>query len=212
MNSPTDARLSALLDGQLTPEEESTLRAEIAGSPELQGRLAELAAVDESLRALAGPRVPEDAHARLRARISAERRASVRRAPRIRRRLLAGVAAAAAAAGLALWLRSASPTQPGSAPPVAQQDPLVPEPEPALAQEAKPPEQATALAAQEPEAPAGGGVSQDVRLPEDLLVPAPEDTAALLEELAEAGDDLEVIAVLDWLAVLDELEADTGSG
>jgi anti-sigma factor RsiW len=118
MNPELEAKLSALLDGELAPEEAAALREEIVRQPELAARLAELAAVDDALRALPGRRVPGDLRARLEQGIEAEtmalppaasaRRAPPRRAPRSgaasgwRRRWLAAVALAAAAAALAL--------------------------------------------------------------------------------------------------------------
>jgi anti-sigma factor RsiW len=88
-----DANLSALLDGDLAPEEAAALRAEIARSPELAERLAALAAVDASLRALPRPPVPARLLERVRTQVAA---------PRPVRRWLAGVGLAAAAAALAL--------------------------------------------------------------------------------------------------------------
>jgi len=105
MNPELDARLSALLDGELSPAETEALRAEIARSPELAARLAALAAVDDGLRTLPGARVPSDLRARVERRIRQDEHA--RRAPRSgavpgapRRRWLAVAAFAAAAAAL----------------------------------------------------------------------------------------------------------------
>jgi anti-sigma factor RsiW len=95
MNPELDAKLSALLDGDLAPEEEAALRAEIARSSALAERLAALTEVDESLRAL--PSRPAPAH--LRERVRADVHA--RPARRVRR-WLAGAALAAAAAAFAL--------------------------------------------------------------------------------------------------------------
>ena len=47
-----DEDLSALLDGELPAEREASLRARIEADPRLAARLSELAAVDDSLRAL----------------------------------------------------------------------------------------------------------------------------------------------------------------
>lgn len=108
MNPELDERLSALLDGELSPAEVAALRAEIARSPELAARLEALAAVDVGLRALPGRGVPPG----LRARVAEELRtpathargpSAARRAPfRRARRWLAAAALAAAAAALAL--------------------------------------------------------------------------------------------------------------
>ena len=105
MNPELDARLSALLDGELSPAETDALRAEIARSPELALHLAALAAVDDGLRTLPGARMPSDLRARVERRIRQDEHA--RRAPRSgaipgARWLAAAACAAAAAALLAL--------------------------------------------------------------------------------------------------------------
>jgi anti-sigma factor RsiW len=94
MNPELDEKLSALLDGELAPEEAAALRAELARSPELAARFAALAAVDEGLRGLPARGVPTG----LRTRVAETLRAPQRRV----RRWLAGAALAAAAAALAL--------------------------------------------------------------------------------------------------------------
>ena len=108
MNPELDEKLSALLDGELTPAEAEALRAELARSPELAARLAALAAVDDGLRALPGSRVPSDLRARVERQLRTETRlhAGARRAPLRARRhwLVAAFVAAAAAAVLALLL------------------------------------------------------------------------------------------------------------
>jgi anti-sigma factor RsiW len=93
MNPELDAKLSALLDGNLAPEQAAALRAELARSPELAARLAALAAVDESLRELPSRPVPARLRERVRSEVAAPRRV---------RRWLATAALAAAAAALAL--------------------------------------------------------------------------------------------------------------
>jgi len=65
-----DPTLSAYLDGALPEEQQADLRARLAASPALRARLAELAAVDEALRALPGPVAGEALKQRLRARIA----------------------------------------------------------------------------------------------------------------------------------------------
>jgi anti-sigma factor RsiW len=103
MNPEVDARLSALLDGELSSEQESALRAELARSPELATRLAALAAVDDGLRGLPGSPVPPDLRARLARRLRED--APARRAPlRARRRWLGAAAAAAAVAAAFAWV------------------------------------------------------------------------------------------------------------
>ena len=111
MTQERDAELSALLDGVLDPRDETALRAEIARDPALAARLAELARVDEQLRALPVRPVPLDLRARLQATLDADAAArpqlGVLRGgafARIRRRRAwaAGFAAAAAAALVAV--------------------------------------------------------------------------------------------------------------
>jgi anti-sigma factor RsiW len=104
MSPEVEAKLSALLDGELPPGEAEALRAEIARRPELAARLAELGAVDALLRALPARPVPAGLRPQLGERIRASREASAapRGAPRRRRRWLAAAALAAAAAALVL--------------------------------------------------------------------------------------------------------------
>lgn len=111
MTQERDAELSALLDGALGAHDEAALRSELSRDPALAARLAELAHVDEELRALPARPVPRDLRARLQAKLDAD--AAARSQPgvlrggafvRIRRRRAwaAGFAAAAAAALVAL--------------------------------------------------------------------------------------------------------------
>jgi anti-sigma factor RsiW len=192
MNPELDEKLSALLDGELSPQEEAALRAEIARSPELAARLAAFAGLDERLRALPSRPVPADLHARVaeRTRGAPARGAPRSGAPPARRRWLAAAALAAAAAALALLVL---PRAPREATQVARVEP--------------PPVPLAPPLAVEPEVPA---------LPEPAPTPAPTPTPApapqrlALDEDSEA-EDLPVIAVLDVLAELDELE-EVGSG
>jgi len=110
MNPELEEKLSALLDGELAPEEAEALRAELARSPELASHLASLAAVDDGLRALPSPGVPSD----LRARVERQIREDVPARPRAprsgatpgsRRRWLPAAVLAAAAAILVLVLQ-----------------------------------------------------------------------------------------------------------
>ena len=64
-----DEELSALLDGELTPERARELREEVARDPALQGRLAAFEAVDQRLQSLPRPELASDLRARLQARI-----------------------------------------------------------------------------------------------------------------------------------------------
>lgn len=177
MTPELDAKLSALLDEELPDEEAASLCEEIARRPELAERLAELAAVDAELRALPERPLPVHLRSRLGARIHAERTASGRSAPPPRRRRwLPAAALAAAAAAVALVVLPRLRTDPGTEVAVQQ-----PEPTPGV------------VAQREPEADLE-------RLAADLLEPSP----APPDELGD--EDLAVIAVLDVLAELDELE------
>ncbi len=110
MTSQQEERLSAHLDGALSLEEEAALSAELAASPQLRARLAELAAVDEAVRAMGGPVAGEDLKQRLRARLTEGDGPAVPRSPAgrgpARRRFgrLAASAALAASALLVVWL------------------------------------------------------------------------------------------------------------
>jgi len=64
-----DRELSALLDGELTPERARQLRDEIDADPALRARLAEFESLDENLRALPQAPLPAELGAQLRARI-----------------------------------------------------------------------------------------------------------------------------------------------
>ena len=111
MTDARDGELSALLDGALSAQEQMALRAELARDPALAARLAELARVDEELRALPERPVPRDLRARLQAKLDADvatqpQRSTLRGVAfaRVRRRRAwaAGFAAAAAAALVAV--------------------------------------------------------------------------------------------------------------
>ncbi len=123
MTLARDAELSALLDGALSAHDATALRAEIERTPALASRLAELARVDEELRALPARPVPRDLRARLQAKLDADarvrpplgapRRGAPARAGR-QRAWIAGFAAAAAAAIVAVI---ALPGRDGGTPP-----------------------------------------------------------------------------------------------
>ncbi|MDJ0787835.1 MAG: RseA family anti-sigma factor, partial [Myxococcota bacterium] len=72
MNPELDEQLSALIDGELDEAAAARLRQQIDASPELRQRFLALRGVDERVRGLAGPAVPSDLHARLRARIDGD--------------------------------------------------------------------------------------------------------------------------------------------
>lgn len=261
MNPDLEARLSALIDGELEPGEEAALRAEAARDPGLAERLRELERVGEALRALPGPAVPADARARLRARIheeEAETRATSAEPSPVRTRatgtsraparpgrrgwIAAGAALAVAAAILLLLLRPA-PRPEDDRVPLAGNDgpPEAPAPTPSPVE---PPEPALAaddlefpdlldplpgpegLAAADPidvdpftdlgdddpfaELAADDDAPAAPEPDEALGDPSPDDVVALASDLDP--DELSVVEVLDWLAELDELEAESRRG
>ncbi len=204
--------LSALLDGELSPERAAELRSHLEDCPDCRAQLARLQDVDARLAASArGIAVPSDLRARLAARIAGEaaaaesaapRRGPAGRVPRLARRGVGLAAAAAAAAGLALVL-----ARPGSeiAPP--------PPPEPALAErEPAPPAPEAALAGRTPAPPAPEPAPTPAAAEPALagadLAGSDEDLALLLE--LETVEDLDVIANLDLLEQLVELGEGTG--
>jgi anti-sigma factor RsiW len=67
--------LSALLDGELSAERESELRARVDGEPALAARLAELERIDVALRAMPREAPSPELRASLRARLEGERTA-----------------------------------------------------------------------------------------------------------------------------------------
>ncbi len=111
-----DEDLSALLDGELSPERESGLRARIAGEPALAARLAELERVDVALRAMPTVATSPELGASLRAKLEAEGSAPDDNVQSLddRRRLAPGWigGALAAAAALALYLALSSGSNP----------------------------------------------------------------------------------------------------
>lgn len=108
-----DQELSALLDGELTPERAAELRQRIENEPEHSARFAELSAVNDSLRGLTPPAMPADLRARLQQRIDRDAPAPVERSSRMRAMGWGAPLAAALAAGLvAAWLMfPGSPTE-----------------------------------------------------------------------------------------------------
>ena len=217
MTHRRDPELSALLDGALDARAEASLRAELLRDPALAARLAELASVDDALRALPARPVPSDLRARLQARLDAEahrpRLVSLGGGGRasLGRKLAYGGAGLAAAAALAALLLlppffASSGKAPervaGSTPPP---EPLEPAPAPAIPAVVATPAPA-AVAATTPPAPESE-TAQDLFAPE----PEPAETVAFSAseeaELAALGDDADVVSVLDLLSQLDELEA-----
>jgi anti-sigma factor RsiW len=233
MSPELDAKLSALLDDELPAEEAAALRAEIARRPELAARLAELAAVDAELRALPERPLPADLRARLGARIHAERTTSARSAPPPRRRRWIPAAALAAAAALALVVLPRLRTEPGTE--IAHREPeptpeavarTAPEATPEVVARTTPEATPEVVARSTPEAtPEVVARSTPEPAPEVVVRSTPPavvaegqpeaDLERLAQDLLEPGattagelyeDDLPVIAVLDVLAELDELE------
>ena len=111
MNDETlDQELSALLDGELTPERRTELEQRIEAEPLLAARLAELEAVNDSLRGLEPPGMPANLRARLQERIDSHHPAAAlppisnRRVMRWGAPLAAALTAALAAGLVAAWL------------------------------------------------------------------------------------------------------------
>lgn len=206
--APFDADLSALLDGELTPDREREVRAHVAECGRCAGRLDQLRAVDEVLGALAAAPVAPEVGAAVRDRVRREAGRTAprrrRRAPRLRRWVPAAVGAVAAAGLVALVLldlRSEGPV------PMAAREP-VPEragSEPSRIAEAVPPHPAPGPDAGAP-APAPPPTLDEVSDEEIEL-------ALALEHLGGEGEirEWELIENLDLLEKLEALEA-RGSG
>ncbi len=107
-----DEDLSALLDGELSPQRESELRARMVGEPALAARLAELERVDLALRAMSAEAPSPELRASLRAKLEAAATAPADNPRSVThpRRLLPSWAGGtlAAAAALALYLAVSS--------------------------------------------------------------------------------------------------------
>ena len=107
-----DQDLSALLDGELSPQRESELRARMVGGPALAARLAELERVDLALRAMPAEAPSPGLRASLRAKLEAAATAPADNPRSVThpRRLLPSWAGGtlAAAAALALYLAVSS--------------------------------------------------------------------------------------------------------
>lgn len=195
---PFDEDFSALLDGELSERREAELRAHLADCGGCARRLERLRAVDRVLAGLPAPAVPPALARRLSERLEA-RRPPARRAARWLGGWAGAALAAAAALTLALWLslrgeRSSAPELARSAPPAEQRAPAPrPAPTPAASQLADRP-------APEPQPVAVEG-----------LEPLPEEDLALLLMLDEV-EDLDVLANLELLETLVELEPSGGAG
>ena len=107
-----DEDLSALLDGELSPQRESELRARMVGEPALAARLAELERVDLAVRAMPAEAPSPGLRASLRAKLEAAATAPADNPRSVThpRRLLPSWAGGtlAAAAALALYLAVSS--------------------------------------------------------------------------------------------------------
>ena len=107
-----DEDLSALLDGELSPQRESELRARMVGEPALAARLVELERVDLALRAMPAEAPSPELRASLRAKLEAAATAPADNPRSVThpRRLLPSWAGGtlAAAAALALYLAVSS--------------------------------------------------------------------------------------------------------
>ncbi len=107
-----DEDLSALLDGELSPQRESELRARMVGEPALAARLAELERVDLALRAMPAEAPSPELRGSLREKLEAAATAPADnpRSVTDRSRLLPSWAGGtlAAAAALALYLAVSS--------------------------------------------------------------------------------------------------------
>jgi anti-sigma factor (TIGR02949 family) len=235
-----EEHLSALIDGELTVELELAVRSHVDSCPHCSAHCDALRRVDGLLVEVPAREVPADLRQRLAARIEADREAPelhsyagarkaegraaspperVRRAQSYRwAQPVAVFAAAAAAAALVLYwtVRSGEPSLPDApvAPPVARTDPepalpTTPEPIPAPTPAPTPapvvPREETIVAETPP--------SQEALVaetpPEVDLDSIDEDELALALEI-EMLEDLDVIANLDLLTRLVELEEEAG--
>lgn len=114
MNQPLGEKLSAYLDGELSPREQSALESGLPGEPEAARQLEALRALEQALAELPRLEPADGFEARFRARL--ERELAAGRVPWWRRWSLAGTgalaAAAAAAVILAVWLGRPRPLGP----------------------------------------------------------------------------------------------------
>jgi anti-sigma factor RsiW len=191
-----DEDLSALLDGELGAERRAELEAHVAGCPGCASRLEALRAVDRALAALPAPSVAPDLGVRLRRRLQHERFAGWHRARfrRVSRSALILPPAAAAAAGLVLYLVLSPPGEVDG--PVA--------PVPVAKAPAAPVPVAKAPAAPVPVAKAPAApVREPAR--REAEAPAPEPQVARQVEPAPVEAELESLDT-EALAVVLELE------
>jgi hypothetical protein len=206
-----DRDLSALLDGELSPDRERQLREEIEASPRLRERLAQFENVDEHLRALPQTPMPAELGARLRERIGSgadsqprelERptTSNVRSIVRSNARWGVPLAAALAAGLVAVWMLGRVSDSDESDQPEqlqAQHPPMDERPQPSIQPSIQ--EQGEQLQAENQVNPLR---------PKAVDGPAAEVEAgdSSDEELA-IGLDLETLRDLDLIQELDLLEA-----
>ena len=220
-----DEDLSALFDGELAPERAAQVRAHVEGCERCSARLGALRRVDDLLVATPLPQVPESLREVTLARAARQRagpvasRARGATAPRRRgmRAPAIGVAVAAAAA-LALYLlgRPAPEVAPPATPPPVADTPAPP-PVPEAPLDERPPiqivEPLPPLPLPPPPEPEIPQFVPELEAPEpliaDLETEPPEDLAVVLFG-AERPDDFDVIANLEILERLLELEEGRG--
>jgi len=220
-----EADLSALLDGELLPEQATRVRAHTDSCESCRARLAQLARLDSLLAGASPPAVPASLRARLEARLAAANQSgpsvgaslSARaRAPRRPWRSRAAGAAAAVAAGVAFYLAIASrepaPQQGEPSPvqiarpegasspavlPLAKRDTPAPE-----RMNAPPVPSAPAAPRRERVATPPVAPEQLARRPEPAER-APEPAAALLDLESVPAEDLDLALELDTVEDLD---------
>jgi len=192
--SKFEADLSALLDGELSPERAALARAHTDSCERCRAQLAQLARLDALLVGAPAPAIPASLRARLEARILAESasntsvRGSVRaRAPRLAWRGRAAGAAAAVAAGVTFYLA------------VASREPAPQQGEPSPVQIARP------LGAPSPAVPqlAERGTATPERT---YTPPAPVDLESVPDEDLDLAFELDTVEDFDVIANLELLE------
>lgn len=209
-----DRELSALLDGELTPERARQLRDEIDADPALRARLAEFESLDENLRALPQAPLPAELGAQLRARIGQRERNGAAEAtagpsvgiPRWGVPLAAALAAGLVAAWL-MWPASSSHESDRRATLLAREQPQAQVREQVQLLERRQPEQ-HAQDKLNPGRPRIVQPEQPSAEPDDS---SDEEIAIALE--LETLRDLDLIQELDLLEALLTLEtSEQGSG
>ena len=208
-----DARISAWLDGEASEAEARALAELVASDPEVAARVRTLSGVDDLLRGLPTPSPSADLRARLAERIGASGAGDVM--PLRRRPLRWAIPAAAAlAAGIAIYLGVRTSTPEG----VIPRAPVAPDPPIARDERSPPPSEApTPGAASEPpvEIAEGPGIAPDAVEPEpgpDAVEIEAEDAELALAIDYERLRDFEIIDQLELLEVLAAYEDDRSDG